>query len=322
MNYVTPNYMENGGERWVLRGTLDREGAPVLPVAALQAALIQHYHMAPDAASATAVHAAENMGAIAFSTLLNITSPDYPRTVTIKGNVAGIAGNVVIHGTNYQDEVITDTIALNGVAEVEGIKAFKTVTRYDMPVRTHAPVAQVETAVAVGTITQAGDATVTVTANGMGNSPKPITVPVALNDVAADWAEKVRDALAADADVSAMFSVGGSGANIVLTALTPATNDATLNIALADDTSVGITEDATSDNTTAGVPYDTVSIGIGKKFGLPHIVANAACLLVKLFNGAADNGTLAVDADEIEKNLFALDGTPDGTKTVDLYYLV
>lgn len=67
---------------------------------------------------------------------------------------------------------------------------------------------------------------------------------------------------------------------------------------------------------------DTATVGVGKKFGLAHIVAFAAFLLVKLFGGSADVGTLAVDADEIEKNLFALNGTPDGSTAVDLVYLV
>lgn len=67
---------------------------------------------------------------------------------------------------------------------------------------------------------------------------------------------------------------------------------------------------------------DTVSIGAGKLFGLPHIVGYAGCLLVKLFDGSTDAGTLAVDADEIEKNLFSLAGTPDGAKLLDLWYLI
>ncbi len=66
---------------------------------------------------------------------------------------------------------------------------------------------------------------------------------------------------------------------------------------------------------------DSVTVGTGKKLGLPHKVYNAACLLLKLFNGSADAGTLAVDA-ELSKNLYALAGTPDGTKVVDLFYIV
>jgi hypothetical protein len=65
-----------------------------------------------------------------------------------------------------------------------------------------------------------------------------------------------------------------------------------------------------------------VAVGVGKKFGLPHKVDNAALLLVKLFNGTADTGTLAVDGTDLCKNLFALNGTPDGSKALDLYYII
>lgn len=126
--------------------------------------------------------------------------------------------------------------------------------------------AQVETATAAGTISAAGNASVTVTAAGMTGSPKTLLVPVANSDTAATWAGKVRTALAADAAVSALFTVGGTTTAISLTRKPTQTftvpggtlglyaaNDATLNIALANGTSTGITAAATSANTTAGV---------------------------------------------------------------------
>ena len=132
-----------------------------------------------------------------------------------------------------------------------------------------APVRQVETATAAGTITTAGDATATVTAAGMTGSPKAVTFAVALNDTASDWAEKCRTALAADTDVSGMFDVSGTGTSIILTRKPSATynlgsttiemahsNDATLNIALADSTSAGITEAPTSTQTVTAVVGD------------------------------------------------------------------
>jgi hypothetical protein len=176
-------------------------------VAPYDLGFVGHYQITPDAVSAVAVLAATALTDAVQTISTGITHPDYPRTVTVKGNAAGIAGDVVISGTNAAGETITDTIALNGSTEVEGVKAFKTVTSVQLPVETN-----------VGT--------------------------------------------------------------------------------------------------------DTVSVGIGKKFGMPAIVYNAACLLVKLFNGSADTGTLAVDVDELEKNLFALNGTPDGVKVVDLYFVV
>jgi hypothetical protein len=115
--------------------------------------------------------------------------------------------------------------------------------------------AQVETATVVGTIEAAGagNATVIVTAAGMTGSPKTFNVAVANDDTASQVATKIRAALAADAAVTALFAVSGSGANVILTKLLPAANDATLNISIDDGTSAGLTAAPTSANTTAGV---------------------------------------------------------------------
>jgi hypothetical protein len=282
---------------------------------------IVHYPITPDAVSATGVMAAQNLSASTQNKTTGLTNPDVPRTVTIKGNVSGITGNVVITGTNINNAAIEDTLALNGATEVEGVMAFKSVTQVGLPARTHTPTAQVETATVVGTITLSGNAAVVVTAAGMTGSPKTIQVAVLENDTASDVAGKIRTALGLDAAVIALFAVSGATDKVILTRLAPAANDATLNISIDNGTCTGLTTAATSANTTAGVQTDTVSVGIAKKFGLPHIVENASLLQEKIFDGSDDNGTLAVDADEVEKNLYSLDGTPDGVKVLDLYYL-
>jgi hypothetical protein len=111
---------------------------------------------------------------------------------------------------------------------------------------------QVETATVIGTITLTGNATVTVTAYGMGNSPKAISVAVSDTDTASIVGGLIRTALAFDSDVAAMFLVSGSGANVVLTKHVATANDSTLNIAIANGTCTGLTAAPTSTNTTAG----------------------------------------------------------------------
>ena len=95
------------------------------------------YTTAPALGTATYVHAAVTLGAAAQDVTTAITNPDYPRIVTIKGNAGGIAGNVVITGTDIADAVLTDTIALNASTEVLGVKAFKTVTNINFPAKTN-----------------------------------------------------------------------------------------------------------------------------------------------------------------------------------------
>lgn len=126
-------------------------------------------------------------------------------------------------------------------------------------------VLQKETATIVGTITLAGDATVIVTAAGMNNSPITLSVAVALNDTATQVAAKIRTALNADPDIPAFFTVGGTGADVTLVKLPPsAANDTTMNLAYDNDTCTGLTGDATSTNTTAGVLGNYHGVGNGQ----------------------------------------------------------
>ena len=122
--------------------------------------------------------------------------------------------------------------------------------------------AQRETATAAGTITLAGTAAVIFTATGVTGSPITLNVPVALSDTAAQWAEKVRVALAANTAISAKYAISGTSTAIIATALPSTTiagvpfylaNVSNLNISLANGTCTGITTAATSANTTAGV---------------------------------------------------------------------
>jgi hypothetical protein len=117
-------------------------------------------------------------------------------------------------------------------------------------------VAQVETATVVGAITGSGDATFTVTAAGMTGSPLAVSVAVLNGDTATVVAGKAAVVLDANANVSAMFIATTNGADLILTAKKAAANDATLNIAFTNGTCTGLTPNATSANTTAGVKAD------------------------------------------------------------------
>ena len=141
---------------------------------------------------------------------------------------------------------------------------------------------QLERATAVGTITLAGNASAIVTAAGMAGSPRTITFAVAFADTPVLWAAKARAALLADGIIAAKFDVGGTGALIEMTPKYVSftipespyalsifkANDATLNIALANVTSAGITGAPTSSNTLLGVASVGCKIydGDGKDF--------------------------------------------------------
>lgn len=111
---------------------------------------------------------------------------------------------------------------------------------------------QVKTLTVLGSVTGNGNATVIVTAAGMPNSAKTISVAVANGNSASDVAGKVRIALNNDADVKGFFTISGSGADVVLTAKIAQANDATMNISIANGTCTGLTAVPTATSTTAG----------------------------------------------------------------------
>ena len=118
--------------------------------------------------------------------------------------------------------------------------------------RTDGGVCQVETATIVGTITGDGNASVILTAAGMTGSPITTAVAVLTDDTPTQSAAKMATALNLDTDITDLFNVASSGADLIVTRLVPAANDATLNIAYDNDTCTGLTGDATSADTTAG----------------------------------------------------------------------
>ena len=97
-----------------------------------------------------------------------------------------------------------------------------------------------------------GNATVVVTGAGITGSPITLAVAVVQGDTAATWAGKVRTALAANGPITALYTVSGATDQIILTRISKAANDATVNISLDNGTSTGITPAPTSANTTAG----------------------------------------------------------------------
>ena len=210
-------------------------------------------------------------------------------TATVVGTITGDGNaSVIVTAAGMTNSPKTVNVAVdNGTAQVETATVVGTITgdgdatvivtaagMTGSPKTVNVTVddgtAQVETATIVGTIDAAGagDIDVTVTAAGMTGSPKTIAVAVANNDTASDVAGKVRAALTADADVghvtTGFFVVSGAADAVILTAKAKAANDATLNIATATGTAIGLTAAPTSANTTAGVAPDTASAVGGK----------------------------------------------------------
>ena len=98
-----------------------------------------------------------------------------------------------------------------------------------------------------------GNATVVVTSSGMTGSPMTLSVPVESSDTADIVASKIKVAIEDNENITTLYDVSVSDADVILTAKAPATNISNLNIALSNGTCAGLTAVSTSANTTAGV---------------------------------------------------------------------
>jgi len=322
MDYSRALYKRDYGQKI----TTDAEGVGI------PRAFLAHYHI--DAADAvaesdTAVMAATALGASAASVTTGFTNPAVPRNVRIKASAAQVTGasyKVKVHGTNFAGEAISEEINPDGVTASAGNLAFKTITKVDLPSRANTPAKQSGSIQVTAGCGVAGTLEVTVTATTLlgAQSPKVVEVPVTTDlNTATLVAMAIVDALNDDNDISAVFAASVTGAGedtVTLTAIEYAANDSSLAIAV-DPASTGVTVDTYAAGTT-GVAEDKISIGWGKKFGIPYMLSADELVILKLFDNAADSGTITNDADELEKNVIALNGTPDGTKPIDLYIIV
>lgn len=286
---------------------------------------LAHYNI--PAASATAESddgalAATDLNATAQSITTGITNPAVPRNVKVDGNASGINNVVKVWGTNFAGDAISEEITPNGTTAVAGAKAFKTITKIDLPVEDHTAAKQ-KTTSAVTAVTGAGTATLLVEGAVFGEDGIEVDVVLAAGDVVSTTtaATAIKNALNANTAFAAHFVATSSTANVIIEALVAAPQDATVDLTVSDAGDTGLTISAITVDTTAGV-RDRISVGFGKSFGIPYMLTADELVIVKLFDNSADTGTVTADADELEKNVIALNGTPDGLKPIDLYIVV
>lgn len=287
---------------------------------------LAHYNV--PAASATAegdasVLALTTLGAAAATVTAGLTSPAVPRNVKVDCNVAGVTTKVTVHGTNFAGEAISEDLTLNGVTAAPGSLAFKTVTSVVLPIKTHTAAYQKTTSQVTHAADKGGTLVLTVTA-AILDTTKDVSVVIPAAKTAAEVAALIVAALNLDEDVGGAFTAAVSDTDkINLTAKAYAAQDSTINLVVKTDAdTTAVTIGSITANTVAGVAEDKVSVGLGKKFGIPYMLTADELVIVKLFNLSADTGTVTPDADEIEKNVIELNGTPDGDKAIDLYIIV
>lgn len=292
---------------------------------AVDRSFLAHYNIpAADAVaeSDTAVMALTALGSVAASVTTGFTNPAVPRNVKVVGSASNMTGNVKVYGTNFAGDAITETIALNGATANPGSLAFATVTKVDLPAQTNTPAKQKAT-IAVTQGAQAAGSTVFTFVSLQTGDAFDITVAFLVgDDTTAKAATKLAAGLNANATFAAKWLAAAAGANVTIESKAFAAQDTTINLTVKTAGDPEITLGSITVNTVSGVAEDKVSVGIGKKFGIPYMLSADELVFIKLFDGEADTGTVTADVDEIEKNVIELYGTPDGAKAIDLYIVV
>ena len=169
--------------------------------------------------------------------------------------VSGSAANVILTANDYAANDATLNISIANDTST-GFVDDLTSTDTTAGIAT----AQIETATVNATITEDGFIDTVFTSGIAVGSPISTSVAVANGDSASDVAGKIRTALGLISAITDDYTVGGTGADVVVTAIVPAADDATLNLATSWTASVGTVDDTTSTNTQAGELTETQQV--------------------------------------------------------------
>lgn len=289
---------------------------------AVDRSFLAHYSTKPAAASTTDVLPFTKLGAAVQNGVLPVgATPDVPRNVQVDANNSAVKKDIKIYGTNFAGDAIDETIKTNETTAVAGVKAFASITKIDLPVQQNAG-AKHKSTVAVSAATTAGTATLEFTSVATG-AAYSISCVLATADVATTTAAaaKIKAVLNADEKFAAAYTADSSTNNVTIERKINENSDTTVNLTVKAAASTGLVLGEIAVNTAAG-KCDEVSIGWGSSIGIPYKLAADELVIANLFNNSDDAGTVTNDPTYIEKNVFAVVGTLDGTAPLDLYIIV
>ena len=285
-------------------------------------AFLAHYSVKPAAASTTDILPFTKLSSAVQAGVLPAGAiPDVPRNVQVDANNSGVKKDIKVYGTNFAGEAIDETIKTNETTAAAGTKAFASITKIDLPTE-HNAGAKHKSTVAVTTSTAAGTSVLTFVSAATGTA-YDITCTFDATQAASTTAAAARivAVLNADTKFKAAYTATASTADILIERKINENSDTTLNLTVKDNGDGDLVLGSINRDTQAG-KCDEVSIGWGSSIGIPYKLAADKLVIVKLFNNAADSGTVTNDATDIEKNVIAVAGALDGTAPVDLYILV
>ena len=213
---------------------------------------------------------------------------------------------------------VVGTVTTTGLCNVVVTAAGMTGSPITVPVLVDDGTLQVETLTVLGAIgvAGAGDASVVLTSAAVTGSPITTAVAVANSDTASLVAGKVRTALGLDSNITDIFTISGSGANVVLTQKAPAlADDPLLSLTIANGTCTGLTSASSVNSTVGGVADGANAIATKIRAAL---AANAVIADYFTVSGATDKVILTrtmSKANDTSLNIAIADDTSVGVTT-------
>lgn len=288
---------------------------------AVDRSFLAHYSVKPDAASTTDILPFTKLGATAQTGVVVTALADVPRNVQVDANNAGVKKDIKVYGTNFAGEAIDETIKTNETTAVAGAKAFASITKVDLPAQ-HTSPAKHKSTVAVTTSTTAGTSVLTFLSAATGTAYDiTCTFDAAQAASTSTAAARIAAVLNLDTKFAAAYTATASTADILIERKINENSDATIDLTVKDNGDGDLVLGEINRTTVTGV-CDEVSIGWGSSIGIPYKLAAAELVIANTFNNVDDAGTVTKDATYLEKNVFAVAGTLDGTTPVDLYIIV
>ena len=292
---------------------------------AVDRAFLAHYHVdGADLAEASTINILPftKLGAaVQLAVIPAGANADTPRNVQVDANNSGVKKDIKVYGLNIAGEAIDETITTNEMTTATGAKAFASITKIDLPIEQNVG-AKHKSTVAVSTSTTPGTSVLTFTSAATGD-PYDITCvfTTGQSDTTTNAATRIAAVLNADEKFTAAYTATPSTADIVIERKINENSDTTVNLTVKENGDGDLVLGTINTSTQEGV-CDEVSVGWGTKIGLPYMLSDATMVLANLFNGADDNGTVTADVDELENNVFALSGSPNGAADFDIYMIV
>jgi hypothetical protein len=288
---------------------------------AVDRSFLAHYHLKPAAEDPDGI-AALTLGATVQTIKTGFGDIPEPRNVTVTPSAAAVTGTTVkVYGTDFNGDAIDESFTTGGTSAKVGTKAFASVTQVDLPIQSSTPAKQKATVEVTQGAQDEGATVFTFVSAATGEIDVSIAF-AATDDTTTEAAAVIAAALNENETFAAAWEADPSEAVISIERKIYAAQDENINLTVKTAGESNVTLGAIDVDAVPGVAEDVVNIGWGKVIGIPYKLVSAELVIANLFNNADDNGTVNNSATDLCSNTFAMAGSPDGEKPLDLYIIV